>query len=94
MQSPETFYVWGWPEYSFIAILLIGWIVLVYTNKAPSVNSIRDFVNVWNSRGGNIVVLVGLTVYAIHTCMRFMYHIVIWPKMESSIRPMRSFRSC
>src|ERR1700689_2747377 len=58
------------------AIFALVWTVLILRSKAPSTDSFRDFVNVWNSRGGNIMVLLCLSIYTFRVGMRFFYHAI------------------
>jgi hypothetical protein len=52
------------------------WAVLAARGKLPAIGTFRDFVNVWNSRGGNIIVLLALSLYSFRVAMRFFYHVV------------------
>ena len=76
MHEGESLYVFNWHDAMLIGIFLAAWIFLRLKDKAPSVNEIRDFANIWNSRGGNIVILVGLTVYSLRIAIRLIYHLI------------------
>src|SRR5579863_1002568 len=76
MHEGESLYVFTYFDFAMASLFVAAWIYLRTKDKAPSVNEIRDFVNVFNSRGGNIVVLLALTVYSIRVAMRFIYHVI------------------
>lgn len=72
----ESLYVFSWADFLFVGLVIGAWIFMKWFDKAPTVSEIRDFINVWNSRGGNIVVLLALTVYSIRVAMRLIYHVI------------------
>lgn len=76
MQTGEQLFSIRWIDVSVIAICVIAWMTLLIRSKAPSVDSFRDFVNTWNSRGGNIIILLGLSIYSFRVGMRFFYHAI------------------
>jgi hypothetical protein len=76
MHEGESFYVFNWVDYGTVLAFVLIWAFLQYREKLPPVASFRDFVNIWNSRGGNILVLLALTIYSLRISMRLIYHFV------------------
>ncbi len=76
MHEGEAFYVFNHWDYGMCLIFVLILVVMIWNNKLPAVSSVRDFVNIWNSRGGNILMLIYLTVYALRVSMRLIYHFV------------------
>ena len=76
MHEGESFYVFNHWDYGMVLIFVLILCVMIWYNKLPPVSSLRDFVNIWNSRGGNILMLIYLTVYALRVSMRLIYHFV------------------
>ena len=67
------FFRWTWPALGEIAVFLLIWLVLIYTKRAPSVSSIREFVDIFSDRGGVIVMLGALSIYFFISAMRLFY---------------------
>lgn len=47
--------------------------LFLWRDKLPSIATVQQFVGIANGRGGNIVVLVGFSVWFFHTAMGFFY---------------------
>jgi len=74
LRALEDSYVlgpWAIGAIVFLALLALG---LLLSGRAPSVGSIRLFVNILDSRGGNILVYLGLTLVFFSAAMRIFYH--------------------
>jgi len=76
MAPGESLYTFNWLDYSLAAAVIFAWLLLLYTRRAPSIDSIRQFVNLFNSRGGNIIVLLWCTLYSFRVAMRLFYHLI------------------
>jgi len=76
MHEGETLYTLSlWDALILFAFVGI-WLVLVLTRRSPSISSFREFVNLLNSRGGNILILMAATFYAFRAAMRLFYHVI------------------
>jgi len=64
----------GW--YIGAVLLVVVWMALLYTKRQPEVSSMREFVGLLNSRGGVILVLMGLAVYFFRTGIELFYFIL------------------
>lgn len=76
MHEGEALYTFGWHDAVFAGVLIAAMFVLIWKNKMPTIGGFRDFVNVVNSRGGNILVLGWLTLYSFRAAMRMFYHLM------------------
>lgn len=63
-------------SWAFAFFLVFVWSVLQARGKTPSVSSLQDLASAINSRGGNIIVLLGLTLIFHLTGMRFIYYVI------------------
>lgn len=72
----EEWFQIQWPQYAILAAMLITYLALAYTNKLPSMQAFKDFADVINSAGGNIILLALFTAWSIKIAMQFFYHIL------------------
>src|SRR6266478_4887379 len=82
MHTGEEFFNWSWPQYSLIAAIMLSYLVLSFANRLPSMSSFKEFADIINSSGGNIILLVLLTVWSIKIAMQFFYHLLAMPVDE------------
>jgi len=68
------FYTFGWQELAIVGTLLVFWLILRLTRSEPGVYSMKMFINLANSKGGNILVLLFLSVYFFRAAMNLFYH--------------------
>lgn len=57
-----------------VTLLFMLWILLMFTKRTPEITVVRDFINIINSRGGNIVVLALFSAYFFRATMQLFYH--------------------
>ena len=76
MSPGESLYTFNWQDHALVAVLVLVWLALLYSRRAPSIDSVRQFVNLFNSRGGNILVLLWCTIYSFRVAMRLFYHLI------------------
>src|ERR1700677_754279 len=76
MHEGEQLFSVSWIDVVIFGAIIGVWMILLLKGKSPSIVDFRDFVNVWNSRGGNIIILLGLSIYSFRVGMRFFYHAV------------------
>ena len=76
MSGSEGLYQFGRWDYLVFAVFIAIYLFLVLTNKLPSIESFSKFVAVFNSVGGNILLLALFTFYAIRIAMRMFYHLL------------------
>lgn len=76
MHEGEALYTFGAWDYSILLILIGVWLLLVWNRRAPSADSWRAFVNVFDSRGGNILILLAGTIYSFRAALRLFYHAI------------------
>jgi hypothetical protein len=79
MHTGEELLLWSWPQYALIAAIMLSYLVLSFANRLPSMNSFKEFADIINSAGGNIILLALLTVWSIKIAMQFFYHILALP---------------
>jgi hypothetical protein len=79
MHTGEEFFFWSWPQYTLIAALILCYMVLSFANRLPSMNAFKEFADIINSSGGNIILLSLLTVWSIKIAMQFFYHLLGLP---------------
>lgn len=79
MHTGEELLSWSWPQYALIAAILSSYLVLSFSNKLPSMNSFKEFADIINTAGGNIILLALLAVWSIKIAMQFFYHILALP---------------
>lgn len=79
MHTGEEFFIWHWPQYALIAALLGSYLILSFAGRLPSMNSFKDFADIINTAGGNIILLSLLTVWSIKIAMQFFYHLLALP---------------
>jgi hypothetical protein len=76
MHTGEDFFIWSWPQYVLIGSLIASYLVLSFANRLPSMSSFKEFADIINSAGGNILLLTLLTVWSIKIAMQFFYHLL------------------
>lgn len=76
MHTGEEFFTWSWPQYALIAALIGSYLLLSFANRLPSMNSFKEFADIINTAGGNILLLALLTVWSIKISMQFFYHLL------------------
>ena len=76
MHEGEQLYTFNWQDHVVLLIIVAAWLVLIFTRRAPTADSWRAFVNVLDSRGGNILILVVGTFYSFRVAMRLFYHLI------------------
>ncbi len=79
MHTGEEFFNWSWPQYALIAALIGSYLVLNFANRLPSMTAFKDFADIINTAGGNIILLALLTVWSIKIAMQFFYHLLGMP---------------
>lgn len=79
MHSGEEWFTVGWPEYGMLILFLLCYMVLALRNKLPTMQAFKDFADVINSAGGNILLLGLFTAWAIRIAMQFFYHLLALP---------------
>jgi hypothetical protein len=76
MHTGEEFFTWSWPQYALIAAIIGSYLLLSFANKLPTMNSFKEFADIINTAGGNILLLSLLTVWSIKIAMQFFYHLL------------------
>jgi len=76
IHTGEEWFQLQWPQYAILAALLLTYLILSFTNKLPSMQAFKDFADVINSAGGNILLLTLFTAWSIKIAMQFFYHIL------------------
>lgn len=60
-----------------LPILVMGfWLVLIYIKREPHIDSIREFVNLLNTRGGNILILAAMSTGFFVAAMKLFYAMI------------------
>jgi hypothetical protein len=76
MHSGEEFFTWSWPQYALIAAIMASYLVLSFANRLPTMNSFKEFADIINTAGGNIILLSLLAMWSIKIAMQFFYHLL------------------
>lgn len=74
LQHVESYYTITMYDLAILLVLLACGMYLQVSKKGPSMSSMREFVNLTNTRGGNIVILGGFSVWFFSASMRLFYH--------------------
>jgi hypothetical protein len=75
----EEFFTIGWPEYGLLVICVVCFTVLALRRALPSMAAFKDFADVINSAGGNILLLSLFTGWSVKIAMQFFYHLLALP---------------
>ena len=79
MHTGEEWFTFGWPQ-ALIFFALIGiHLLLVFSNKMPSMASFKDFADTINSAGGHIILLSLFSGWFFISAMRFFFHTLNLP---------------
>lgn len=76
MHEGEALYTLNNRDALLLLLFVVLWVALIWTRRAPTADSWRAFVNVLDSRGGNILILLGGTIYSFRAAMRLFYHAI------------------
>jgi hypothetical protein len=79
MHTGEEWFTVGWPEYTVLAVCVVSYVALAFNNRLPSMQAFKDFADVINSAGGNILLLSIFTAWSIKIAMQFFYHLLGLP---------------
>ncbi len=90
LQSPvhpiPSFGELSWKDYATLGAILVTLVTLHAMHKMPSLDNIKDFVAALNSRGGNLLILVCLTVWFFHAAVEFFYR-TLWMIENKALTP-------
>ena len=70
LESYHTFTIY---DLAFFGAIVFAFVILRLKDQAPTVAGLRDFVNVLDSRGGNILLLALFSAYGFTATMRLFY---------------------
>lgn len=59
-----------------IAIIVVAFAALAWFDKLPSIDAFTRFVEVWNTRGGNIVILAACTLISAWASVRMFIWVI------------------
>lgn len=76
MHEGESLYTFSNADRGILLAIIAVWLLLVWFKRAPSADSWRAFVNVFDSKGGNILILLAGTIYSFRAAMRLFYHAI------------------
>jgi hypothetical protein len=62
------------PELIGLMLFFVALFVMMWKKRLPSVDSFGKFIALWDTRGGNIVILSLFSVWAIDLAVRFGYY--------------------
>lgn len=96
MHPGEETFRFSWPEYLILGTFLCTYLLLVFTNKLPSMVAFKEFADTINSAGGHIILLSLFTLYSIKITMQLFYHVLglpgdLIPKQEALINMVMNF---
>jgi len=72
----EAYFSFSTREAVVLVVFVLVWLLLQLTGKGPKMQSMRDFVNLINTRGGNILLLAAFGWYFFNVSMRLFYHTI------------------
>lgn len=75
-RTGEEQFFFGWKELAVLVAVLIVYLILVFANKLPSMSAFKEFADVINTAGGQIVVLGLFSWWSIKIAMQYFYHIL------------------
>jgi hypothetical protein len=84
MHTGEEFFQITWQGYVLIGLFVAGWLFLAATKRLPAMQGFKDFADVINSAGGNIILLALFTAWSIKIAMQFFYHLLALPEAQLS----------
>jgi hypothetical protein len=79
MHTGEEWFRIGWQEYTAVGLLILVYLILVFSNKLPSMASFKDFADTINSAGGHIILLSIFSGWFFISAMRFFFHSLSLP---------------
>ena len=77
--DPQQWFHIGATEYVVLGVMLLVYLVLVFSGKMPSMKSFQEFADTINSAGGHIIILSLFSVWFFATAMRFFFHVLSLP---------------
>jgi hypothetical protein len=75
----EKWFAFGWEQFLVLTMLLLVYLLLVFTNKLPSVGSFKDVADTINTAGGHIIILTLFSAWFFEVAMRFIFHVINLP---------------
>lgn len=75
----EEWFSFGWPQILIVVLAAIIYLLLVFSNKLPSMASFKDFTDTINSSGGHIIILTLFCAWFFVAAMRFFFHVLSMP---------------
>ena len=63
----------------FFGFIVCVYLLLVFTDRLPSIDSVRSFADVINSAGGHILVLAAFSAWFFDVAIKFIFHILGLP---------------
>lgn len=79
MHSGEEFFQITWQGYVLLGLFIAAVVLLAVTRRLPPMSSFKDFADVVNSAGGNIILLALFTAWSVKIAMQFFYHVLALP---------------
>lgn len=65
-----------WVNWIAIVLIIVLLAILQFAKRLPSREGAIDMIGALNSRGGNILVLAGLSIWFFQVGMKFMYYLI------------------
>jgi hypothetical protein len=72
---------WDLIGFGGVAFILL---LLIFSDRIPSINIIRQFVEIINTRGGNILLLAFFSWIFFRSAMLFIYHILALAQVDGN----------
>lgn len=70
----ESYYTLTMYDLAIIIVVVVCAMYLQVSKRGPTMSSMREFVNLTNTRGGNIFILGAFSVWFFSAAMRLFYH--------------------
>lgn len=68
-------YIGAWVFFLPI-LVMVFWLVLIRLKKEPTIDSMREFINLLNTRGGNILILAAMSSCFFYAAMKLFYAMI------------------
>ena len=78
-RTGEEWFTFGWPHALLLGLLAVIYLLLVFSNKLPSMASFKDFADTINSAGGHIIILTMFSAWFFVAAMRLIFHVMNLP---------------
>lgn len=77
---PHVSFGLGWPHLAVTILIFLTYLLLVFTNRLPTMQSVKDLADTVNTAGGHLILLALFSWYFFGVAMQFIYHVLAMPE--------------